>query len=59
MNTQKILIVDDNDYNIDALKIILRINGQFDSDNLCEKAYDGMQALDIIKKDIIEVHKGE
>ena len=51
--------MDDNDYNIDALSIILRITAKFDSENKCVKAYDGLQALNIIKKDIMEAHQGQ
>ena len=36
-----ILIVDDNDYNIDALKIILQVSAKIDSERLCVKAYNG------------------
>ena len=39
--TQKILIVDDEQYNIDALKIILKYHCNIDSDSICDKVFDG------------------
>ena len=54
--TQKILIVDDIDYNIDALLIILRSKFKLDVDSLCVTASNEKQAFEIIKSDL-EQHR--
>ena len=47
-----ILIVDDQSFNIDALKIIMKYHLGIDSAKYCTAALSGEQALDFIKKDI-------
>jgi len=37
----KILLVDDEDYNLTALKIILRYNTNLDVDKFCDEAVNG------------------
>jgi PleD family two-component response regulator len=49
---QKILIVDDSSFNIDALMIILKYVYKIKVDDICSKAFDGQQALNIIKNNI-------
>ena len=41
VNDQKILIADDIDYNIDALKIILEYSLNLDVPKVCVQAYNG------------------
>ena len=48
----KILIVDDEQYNIDALKIILKYHCNVDSDSICDTAFDGKQALEAVQKNV-------
>ena len=47
-----ILIVDDIDYNIEALKIILEYSANIETSQICEQAYNGQQAIEIIRDDI-------
>ena len=58
INEKRILIVDDVHYNIEALEIILEVVTKIDSKNICDKAFNGAQALEIIKNDIRLTHKG-
>ena len=46
-----ILIVDDEQYNIDALEIILQHVCGIQIDSICKQAKNGKQALQIIQKD--------
>ena len=46
------MIADDIDYNLDALKIILEYSLNIDAARVCEKAYNGQQAFEIIRDDI-------
>lgn len=47
---RRILLVDDQGFNIDAIKIILKYNIKLkDSDSICDTAYDGKQALEMVK----------
>ena len=48
----RILIVDDEQFNIDALKIILRYHCNIDSESVCDSAFDGKQALDAVKNNV-------
>ena len=48
-----ILIVDDQSFNIDALKIIMKYHLGIDSGKYCTGALSGEQALEIIQKDIV------
>lgn len=47
---QKILIVDDQSFNIEALKIILRYKLNIDQ-ACCDIAYDGLEALQKVIED--------
>jgi hypothetical protein len=48
------LIVDDQQYNIEAMKIVLQYNVGIDADRLCDQAQNGKQALDMIINDVKE-----
>ena len=52
----KILIVDDIGYNIQALKIILKYSVKIDVETICDHATDGQEAFDILKKDVEEIN---
>ena len=49
---KKILIVDDIGFNIQALEIILKYKSKIDVKQVCKKAFNGLEALEIIKKDV-------
>jgi CheY-like chemotaxis protein len=49
---KKILIVDDQSFNIDALMIILKYKIGLNSKFYCETALSGKQAIEIVTKDI-------
>lgn len=52
-NRKRIMIVDDQGFNIDALLIILQYSIKLkDSKEICDCRYDGKQALDLIMKDV-------
>ena len=44
-NTSKILLVDDEEYNRIALKIILKYHMKLDVDSICDEAGNGKEAL--------------
>lgn len=48
----RVLIVDDQGFNIDATKIILRYTVGLDSKKYCESATSGNQALKMVKEDV-------
>ena len=48
----RVLIVDDENYNIEALKIILKYHCNIDSETICDKAFDGKQALEAVRANI-------
>ena len=48
----KILIVDDQSFNIEALKIILQYCVGLDADVFCESALSGQQALHMVQDDL-------
>jgi len=52
----KILIVDDIGYNIQALKIILKYSVKLDVETICDHATDGQEAFDVLKKDVEEIN---
>jgi CheY-like chemotaxis protein len=41
------------------LKIILEYSAKIDASTICEKAYNGQQAIDIIREDIEKKHMGQ
>ena len=41
INNARVLLVDDEPYNIDALKIILRYFTEINPDQICDVAYNG------------------
>ena len=53
----KILLVDDEQYNIDALKIILKYHCNVDSDSICDSVFDGKQALEAVQRNV-ELNQG-
>ena len=48
----KILLVDDEQYNIEALKIILKYHCNVDSDSICDSVFDGKQALEAVQRNV-------
>ena len=52
-NDHQILLVDDQEFNLQALEIILKYNCKVDTDKICVKARSGKKAIDIIKEDMI------
>jgi CheY-like chemotaxis protein len=49
LNEKSILLVDDQPYNIDALKIMIGSVKKKDVSNLCQVAYNGKEALEKVK----------
>ena len=49
---KKILIVDDQLFNINALIIVLEYKIKIDAQNLCDKATSGKAALQLIQENI-------
>ena len=49
---KKILIVDDQSFNIDALKIILKYKIGIETDIFCDQACDGFDAIQKVISDI-------
>ena len=54
MEQDRILIVDDQEYNIQAIKIILQYSLGLNTEDLIDKANDGLQALELVKKNLEE-----
>ena len=52
------MIVDDHLANIEAIKILLQCTLKLDPDTLCDSAINGQEAIQIIKRDVLEVHNG-
>ena len=50
----KILLVDDEDYNLTALKIILRYHIKLDVEKFCEEAVNGQEALNAVQNSVIK-----
>ena len=50
----KILLVDDEIFNLSSLMMVLKYKLQIDVDSICVQALSGEQALEIIKKDVLE-----
>ena len=48
---QKILIVDDEQFNRQAIKIILQIAGISDTESICDTGYNGEQAVQRVRED--------
>jgi CheY-like chemotaxis protein len=51
---KKILIVDDQQFNIEAMKIVLNYSVGIDAERLCDCAHNGKQALNMIIQDVEE-----
>ena len=49
---RKILLVDDEDYNLTALKIILQYHIKLDVDRVCHEAINGHEALLSVMKNV-------
>ena len=52
LSQKRILIVDDQSYNIDVIKIILQSAFKMDTDLLCASAFNGKQAVEKVLKSI-------
>ena len=52
VSQKKILIVDDQVFNIDALRIVLEMVIQVDVDQVCDKALNGEEALQMVIKNV-------
>jgi hypothetical protein len=50
----KILIVDDQSFNIDALFVILKYKIGINTTTVCDYCMDGLEAIKIIQKDVNE-----
>ena len=48
-NNRRIIIVDDEPYNILGLQIIIQLSGFKDIEKLIDKANNGQEALDLVK----------
>lgn len=48
----KILLVDDEEYNLTALKIILQYHIKLDVDKVCDEALNGQEALQAVIKNV-------
>jgi hypothetical protein len=55
---KRILIVDDQSFNIDALKIILKYKIGIETDIFCDSACDGFEAIEKVISDIEQNHQG-
>jgi PleD family two-component response regulator len=53
-SSQKILIVDDQSFNIQALKVILKFKIGIDVDSVCDFTFDGLEAINMIEADVRE-----
>ena len=47
-----ILIVDDEEFNLNALEIMLKYNLNVNIEKICTKARSGQEAIDLIKKNV-------
>lgn len=56
--TNRILIVDDQSFNVDALKIILKFKIGIETDIFCDAASDGFEALKKVIFDVEQNHDG-
>ena len=50
----KILLVDDEDYNLTALKIMLRYHTRLDVDKFCDEAVNGQEALKAVQNSVMK-----
>ena len=50
----KILLVDDEDYNLTALKIILQYHIRLDVDKYCDEAVNGQEALTAVQNSVMK-----
>lgn len=46
------MIVDDEEFNLEAIEIMLKYKQNVDVENICVKARSGQEAIDIISKNI-------
>ena len=49
----KILVVDDQGFNITAIQVILRVKFKLNVDQVMDKALGGQQAIDMVRKNIV------
>ena len=50
----RILLVDDEQFNIEAFKIILKLHCNIDTDQICDIAWNGEEAVRVIKSNVEE-----
>ena len=55
---KRILIVDDQSFNVDALKIILKYKIGLETDIFCDAASDGFDAIQKVIDDVEKNHDG-
>ena len=48
----RILLVDDEQFNIEAFKIILKHHCHIDTDQVCDIAWNGEEALQVVKNNV-------
>ena len=48
----RILLVDDEQFNIEALKIILKHHCNIETDEICDDACNGEEALQMVKNNV-------
>ena len=46
------MIVDDENFNIEALKIILKYHCKLATEEICDSAFDGKEALQAVKNNV-------
>ena len=56
MYQNRILIVDDQSFNIEAIKIVLKYRLGIDSDHICDTALSGADAIDLIHTSVEETN---
>lgn len=51
---KKILVVDDQGFNITAIEVILKCKFKMQVDRIVEKALGGQEAIDLVRKNIMK-----
>ena len=52
MCQNKILLVDDQQFNIEAIEIMMLYGCKVKTEDLCDYAYNGRQAIEAVKKNV-------
>mmetsp|Transcript_30610 Transcript_30610/g.46973 ORF Transcript_30610/g.46973 Transcript_30610/m.46973 type:complete len:102 (+) Transcript_30610:2592-2897(+) len=55
-NSDRILLVDDQIYNLEALEIILKYKVGVETDKVCDRALNGEKALAMVAENIVRNH---